>query len=126
MITATILILIAALVALACWLLATQFELSDVKRERDCAFNSTRAREEEITHLRKVQAHKIDRALFMLVSIRAKRMDSKGLYDTPVRVTLDLADTMHYALTEQNETAIAELRDLLAAHIARRVDKVTS
>ena len=126
MITAAILLLIAAILALSACLVVTRFEMSDVKRELQCAHNSVKAREAEIEHLRVMQAKKIDRALFMLVSIRAKLVNEKGRDRSPVRVTLDLADTMHHALTQQNEIAVAELQELLAQHIARRVDKVTA
>ena len=120
MITATILLLIAAVLALSACLIVTFFKLSDAKRELSCAHNLTNARNDEITHLRKVQAQKIDRALFMLVSVRAKRLTDQGK-PSVVRCHIDLSDVMHAALSDQSELAIKELRELLAQHIARRV-----
>ena len=125
MITATILILIAALVAFVCLLIVTRLELSDVKRELACAHNATNARNQEIDHLRQVQAQKIDRALFMLVSMRAKRLTDQGK-PSVIRLHIDLSDIMHAALSEPNEVAVTELRELLASHIARRVDTVSA
>lgn len=82
-------------------------------------------RDAEILHLRTHQAHKIDRALYKLASVRHDRAVTPPpqLIRTPFDTHIVLDAAVVDAIARGHEQGNTEFRDLLCEHLARRVVK---
>jgi hypothetical protein len=85
-------------------------------------------RDAEILHLRTHQAHKVDRALYMLAQVRHDRAVTPPpqLIRTPFDTHLVLDAAVVDAIARGHEQGETEFRDLLCEHLARRVVKTAT
>lgn len=120
----TIVTLLVSAVALA---LPTAFafyyraKFSAAQTEVDVYAAKLRNREEEIAHLRGMQARKVDRALFMLAAVRADRAITAPpqLIRDPLNVDLRLDATLVDAMCAASEAGESCVGEIIAQHVSR-------
>jgi hypothetical protein len=116
--------IIAALVALVCCFL-TRLELNATRAELEVSTDVIRQRDGEILHLRTQQAHKIDRALWMLIKARSDRLITKPpqRIRAPLTLVIELDTNLVDALASPGDKDRQALIDILGDHLGRRVAK---
>lgn len=120
----TIVTLLVSAVALA---LPTAFafyyraKFSAAQTEVDVYAAKLRNRDEEIAHLRGMQARKVDRALFMLAAVRADRTIKAPpqLFRDPLNVELKLDASLVDAMCAASEAGESCVGEIIAQHVSR-------
>lgn len=119
------LVLVSVIVLLAVMFLAFGISIggkfSALSTEKNVLETKLANRDAEIAHLRTQQAHKIDRALFMLARVRTTRTDTAAL-----RIDLTLEPALADALAQAHEDATSGFREIVAEHLVRRVAKAAT
>lgn len=118
-------VIVLLTIAFVTYAILTAGKLSALEAESNVLETKLANRDAEITHLRTQQAHKIDRALFMLAKVRSDRRPTEPPQPirTPFATTLVLDACLVDAIALGHESGNTEFRDILAQHLARRVVK---
>ena len=115
-------VLLVAVFILGFLLFYSRAQYAATVAELDIAQAKVINRDNEIAHLRTMQARKIDRALFMLAKVRGERLAPSGGLGLSINLESALAD----AMARQQGDACLGLREIVSEHLVRRIGETAT